>query len=43
LYSNVVCIAEAGDLAGFELDLRFDGSAVSGELRNYEGGLRYTD
>jgi hypothetical protein len=38
LYSNVVYIAEAGELAGFELDSRFDGSAVSGELRNYEGG-----
>jgi hypothetical protein len=37
VYSNVRFIEDAGDLLGFELELNFDGSKVSGEFRNYEG------
>jgi hypothetical protein len=37
LYSNVQFIEEAGDLTGLELELKFEGKKISGELRNYEG------
>ena len=38
IYSNVEYIEEAGDLVGYELELRLDGSRVAGVLRIYEGG-----
>lgn len=37
LYSNVKFIPEAGDLIGFELEVKFEGTIVSGEFRDYEG------
>jgi hypothetical protein len=38
IYSNVEYIEEGGDLLGYELDLRPDGSRITGVLRIYEGG-----
>ncbi len=39
IYSNVEYIEEgAGDLLGYELEVKVDGSRVTGVLRIYEGG-----
>jgi hypothetical protein len=38
IYSNVEYNEEGGDLLGYELELRLDGSRVTGVLRIYEGG-----
>jgi hypothetical protein len=38
IYSNVEYNEEGGDLLGYELDLRPDGSRITGVLRIYEGG-----
>ena len=38
IYSNVEYIEEAGDLLGYELEVKVDRSRVTGVLRIYEGG-----
>jgi len=38
IYSNVEYFEEGGDLVGFELSLRVQGSVAHGEFRDYEGG-----
>ena len=38
IYSNVEYIEEAGDLLGYELEVKVNGWRVTGFLRIYEGG-----